>query len=108
MDYEALISGKFPNCNVEVIEPNFLEIDQLIEYITDDIIVYNPHSIQVFRHMFRFLMNVGERGKIYYLKDFSDDDLEVIHAGLLKFTWGSDTKINLFKHADPDREVLGL
>lgn len=108
MDYEALISEKFPKCNVEVIEPDFLEIDMLIEYITDDIIVYGPHSVMVYRHLIRFLMNVGEEGKIYYLRDFSDDDLELIHAGLLKFTWKSDVKINLFKNSNPDRDVLGL
>ena len=62
----------------------------------------------VYRHMIRFLMNVGKRGKIYYLEGFSDEDLKIIHAGLLKFTWKCDTKINLFKNADPDRDVLGL
>ena len=76
MDYEAIICEKFPNCNVEIIRPDFLEIEMLIEYITDDIIVYNPHSILVYRHMIRFLMNIGQRGKIYYLQDFSDDDNE--------------------------------
>ena len=108
VDYEAIISEKFPNCNVEVIQTDFLEIEKLIEYITDDIIVYNPHSILVHRHLLRFLMNVGERGKIYYLEDFSDEDISRIHECLLKFTWGSDTKINLFKNADPDNEMLGL
>ena len=38
----------------------------------------------------------------------SEDDLKTIHAGLLKFTWKSDVKINLFKNADPDKDVLGL
>lgn len=108
MDYETIISEKFPNCNVEVIRPDVFEIEQLIEYITDDIVVYKPFSIMVYRHMIRFLMNVGKRGKIYYLDGFSDDDLKIIHAELLKFTWKSDTKINLFKNADPDRDVLGL
>ena len=108
MDYEAIISEKFPTCNVEVIKPDVFEIEQLVEYITDDIVVYNPFSIMVYRHMIRFLMNVGKRGKIYYLDGFSDEDLEIIHAGLLKFTWKKDTKINLFKNADPDRDVLGL
>ena len=108
MDYEAIICEKFPNCNVEIIRPDFLEIEMLIEYITDDIIVYNPHSILVYRHMIRFLMNIGQRGKIYYLQDFSDDDLELIHEGLLKFTWNRDTKINLFKNSNPDRDVLGI
>lgn len=108
MDYETIISEKFPNCNVEVIRLDVFEIEQLIEYITDDIVVYKPFSIMVYRHMIRFLMNVGERGKIYYLEGFSDDDLKIIHGGLLKFTWKSDTKINLFKNADPDRDVLGL
>ena len=37
VDYEAIIKEKFPNCNVEVIQPDFLEMDMLIEYITDDI-----------------------------------------------------------------------
>ena len=108
MDYEAIIAEKFPNCNVEVIEPDFFFFLKLIEYITDDLIVYQPHSILVYRHMFRFLMNVGERGKIYYLDGFSDDELGEIHAGLLKFTWGKDIKINLFKNADPNKDILGL
>ncbi|WP_405283215.1 hypothetical protein [Methanobrevibacter sp.] len=108
MDYETIISEKFPTCNVEVIKPDVFEVEQLIEYITDDIVVYKPFSIMVYRHMIRFLMNVGKRGKIYYLEGFSDEDLKIIHAGLLKFTWKCDTKINLFKNADPDRDVLGL
>lgn len=108
MDYEAIISEKFPNCNVEVICPDFLELDMLIEYITDDIVVYNPHSIIVYRHMIRFLMNVGERGKIYYLDGFSDGELKAVHAGLLKFTYGRDIRINLFENSNPDRDVLGL
>ena len=108
MDYEAIICEKFPTCNVEVIKPDVFEINQLVEYITDDIVVYKPHSVMVYRHMIRFLMNVGERGKIYYLEGFSDEDLKIVHAGLLKFTWKSDTKINLFKNSNPDRDVLGL
>ena len=108
MDYETIISEKFPTCNVEVIKPDVFEVEQLIEYITDHIVVYKPFSIMVYRHMIRFLMNVGKRGKIYYLEGFSDEDLKIIHAGLLKFTWKCDTKINLFKNADPDRDVLGL
>ncbi len=108
VDYETIISEKFPNCNVEVIQPDVFEMEQLIEYITDDIVVYKPFSIMVYRHMIRFLMDVGKRGKIYYLEGFSDEDIQTIHAGLLKFTWKSDTKINLFKNSDPDRDVLGL
>lgn len=108
VDYEAIISEKFPNCNVEVITPDVFELEKLIEYITDDIVVYKPHSIMVYRHMIRFLMNVDHRGKIYYLDGFSDDDLKMVHAGLLKFTWKRDVKINLFKNANPDRDVLGL
>lgn len=108
MDYERIISEKFPNCNVEVITPNVFEMEQLIEYITDDIVVYKPFSVMVYRHMIRFLMDVGKRGKIYYLDGFSDDDIQLVHAGLLKFTWNRDVKINLFKNADPDRDVLGL
>ena len=108
MDYENIIREKFPNCNVEVIRPDFLELEKLVEYITDDIVVYKPHSIMVHRHLIRFLMNVGIKGKIYYLDGFSDEDLKIIHAGILKFTWKSDTKINLFKNADPDKDILGL
>ena len=108
MDYERVIREKFPKCDVEVIGSDVFGIEQLVEYITDDIIVYNPHSILVYRHMIRFLMNIGQRGKIYYLQDFSDDDLELIHEGLLKFTWNRDTKINLFKNSNPDRDVLGI
>ena len=108
MDYEAIISEKFPNCDVEVIKPDVFEIEQLVEYITDDIVVFNPHSVVISRHFIRFLVNVGHRGKIYYLEGFSDDDLKIVHAGLLKFTWKSDTKINLFKNANPDKDILGL
>ena len=108
MDYEAIISEKFPNCDVEVIEPDVFEIQQLVEYITDDIVIHNPHSVIVNRHFIHFLVNVGQRGKIYYLNGFSDDDLKIIHAGLLKFTWKSDTKINLFKNANPDKDILDL
>jgi hypothetical protein len=108
VDYESIIRDKFPTCDVEVITPDVFELEQLIEYITDDIVVYKPHSVMVYRHMIRFLMTVGVRGKIYYLENFSDEDLKLIHAGLLKFTWTRDVKINLFKNADPDREVLGL
>lgn len=108
VDYEAIISEKFPKCNVEVIPSDFLEIEMLVEYITDDIIVYNPHSVMVYSNFIRFLVNVGERGKIYYLEDFPDENLDVIHQALLKFAWGKDVKINLFKNADPDRDVLGL
>ncbi len=108
MDYEPIIRDKFPNYDVEVIEPDVFEMGQLIEYITDDIVVRKPYSIVVYRHLIRFLMSDDSRGKIYYLDGFSDDDLRVIHAGLLKFTWKRDVKINLFKNADPDRDVLGL
>ena len=108
MYYEVIIREKFQNCDVEVIEPDFFEIERLVEYITDDIVVYKPFSVMVNRHFIRFMMNVGHRGKIYYLDGFSDDDLKIIHGGLLKFTWKSDTKINLFKNADPDRDILGI
>ena len=108
MDYEALISEKFPNCDVEVLNPDIFELDDLIEYITDDIVIYKPFSVMVHRHLIRFMMNVGHRGKIYYLEGISDDDLKLIHAGLLKFTYGRDIKINLFKNANPDKDVLGL
>ena len=108
MDYEKIISEKFPNCDVEVITPDVFELEKLIEYITDDIVIHKPHSVMVHRHFIRFLMNVGLRGKIYYLNDFCDDDLTLIHAGLLKFTWKKDIKINLFKNANPDKDILGL
>jgi hypothetical protein len=108
VDYETIISEKFPNCDVEVLTPDVFELEQLVEYISDDIVVYNPHTIMVYRHMIRFLMNVGVRGKIYYLENFSDDDLKIVHEGLLKFTWRRDVKINLFKNSNPDRDVLGL
>lgn len=108
VDYETIISEKFPNCDVEVLTPDVFELDQLVEYITDDIVVYKPHTIMVYRHMIRFLMNVNVRGKIYYLENFSDDDLKVVHEGLLKFTWRRDVKINLFKNSNPDKDVLGL
>lgn len=108
VDYEAIISEKFLNYDVEVLTPDIFEIDDLVEYITDDIVVYKPFSVMVYRHLIRFMMNVGHRGKIYYLDGFSDDDLKIVHGGLLKFTWKRDVKINLFKNADPDSDVLGL
>lgn len=108
MDYKTLIEEKFPDYDVEVLHPGIFELDQLIEYITDDIIVYKPYSVFCHRHLIRFLMNGGHRGKIYYLRSFTDDDLKLIHAGLLKFTWERDIKINLFKNANPDRDILGL
>lgn len=108
MDYEIIICEKFPDCDVEVITPDVFESERLVEYITDDIVVYKPFSVMVYRHMIRFLMNSDKRGKIYYLDGFSDEDLKLIHGGLLKFTWKSDVKINLFKNSNPDRDVLGL
>ena len=42
VDYEAIISEKFPNYDIEVITPDIFEIGALVEYITDDIIVYKP------------------------------------------------------------------
>ena len=78
MDYEAIIKEKFPSCDVEVITPDVFEVDVLVEYITDDIVVYKPFSVMVYRHMIRFLMNSDKRGKIYYLDGFSDDDLKII------------------------------
>lgn len=108
MDYEAIISEKFPGYDVEVMTPDVFEMEKLVEYITDDIVVYKPYSVMVYRHLIRFLMKGNHRGKIYYLDGFSDDDLKIIHAGLLKFTWKRDVKINLFKNTNPDRDVLGL
>lgn len=108
MDYETIISEKFPNCNVEVIKPDFFELEMLVEYITDDVVVYNPHLIIVYRHLIRFFVNVGEIGKIYYLDGFSDEELKIVHAGLLKSTWKMDTKINLYKNSNPDKDILGL
>ena len=108
MDYEAIIKEKFPNYNAEVITPDVFETEKLVEYITDDIIVYKPFSIIVSRNLIRFMMDDGRRGKIYYLDGFSDEDLKTVHAGLLKFTWKSDVKINLFKNANPDKDLLGL
>lgn len=108
MDYESIICEKFPNCDVEVIESDFFKLQMLIEYITDDILIFNPHSILVHHHLIRFLMNIGEKGKIYYLKGFCDDDLEVIYENLLKFTYGRDIKINLFKNSNPDKDILDL
>ncbi len=108
MDYETVIREKFPNCDVEVITPDVFEIEMLVEYITDDVIVYKPFSVMIYRHMIKFMMDVGKRGKIYYLDGFSDDELKIIHSGLLKFTWKQDVIVNLFKNADPDRDVLGL
>lgn len=108
MDYNSIISEKFPNCDVEVLTPDVFDINRLVEYITDDIVVYKPFSVMVYRQLIRFMMNVGNRGKIYYLEGFSDEDLKIVHEGLLKFTWNNDVKINLFKNANPDSDLLGL
>jgi len=108
MDYETVIREKFPNCDVEVIAPDFFELNKLIEYITDDIIIIKPQSIIVYRHMIRFLKDASNKSKIYYLNGFSDEEIQTIHAELLKFTWKNDIKINLFKNSDPDKEVLGI
>ena len=108
VNYQTIISEKFPDCDVEIITPDVFSTNDLIEYITDDIVVFKPLSVMVYRHLIRFMMNANLKGKIYYLDDFSDDELKIIHAGLLKFTWKRDIKINLFKHANPDKEVLGL
>ena len=108
MDYESIIMEKFPDHDVEVLKPDVFETEMLVEYITDDILVYGPYSIFCYRHLIRFLMLPGKRGKIYYLEDFSDDDLKAVHEGLLKFTWQHNIKINLFEKSDPDRDVLGL
>ena len=108
MDYERIISEKFPNYDVEVISPDVFELEKLVEYITDDIIVFKPYSVIVYRHMIRFLMSDDKKGKIYYLENFTDEELKTLHGGLLKFTWKNDVKINLFKHSNPDRDVLGL
>lgn len=79
MDYETLIQEKFPTCAVEILTPNIFELEKLIEYITDDIIVLKPHSVIVHRHLIRFLSDDG--GKIYYLDGFSDEQLDAIHGG---------------------------
>ncbi|WP_407392257.1 hypothetical protein [Methanobrevibacter sp.] len=108
MDYEAIIREKFPKYNVEVIQPDVFDLEHLVEYITDDITVYRPHSIIIYRHLIRFMMNVNVRGKMYYLENFTNEDLNEIYAGIRKFTWRNDVKINIFPDADPDRDVLGI
>ena len=42
VDYEKIIDEKFPNCDVEVLTEDIFELDKLLEYITDDIVIYNP------------------------------------------------------------------
>ena len=108
MDYEKIIRDKFPKYAVEVIQPNVFELGQLIEYITDDIVVCKPHSIIIYRHLIRFLMKENSGGKIYYLENFKDDDLKGIYAGIRKFTWKHDVKINIFPDSNPNRDVLGI
>ncbi len=108
VDYEFVIREKFPKCEVEVLTPEIFDIEKLVEYITDDIIILKPYAIFCYRHLIRFLMKDNIGGKIYYLDNFADEELRLVHAGLLKCTWERDVKINLFKNADPDRDVLGL
>lgn len=108
MDYETIIQEKFPKNNVEVIQPDIFELDELAEYIADDVTVYNPHLIIIYRHLIRFLVNVNCRGKMYYLEGFSDGDLSELYAMIQKLTFKNDVKINIFPDADPDVEVLGI
>ena len=82
VDYEKIIKEKFPNCDVEVLTEDIFELDKLLEYITDDIVIYNPESISVHRHLMKFVVN-DDKCKIYYLKDFSDDNLKVIYLSLI-------------------------
>ena len=107
VDYEKIIKEKFPNCDVEVLTVDIFELDKLLEYITDDIVIYNPESISVHRHLMKFVVN-DDKCKIYYLKDFSDDNLKVIYGVLLDFAWNLDVKINLHKNANPDKDILNL
>ena len=37
MDYEAIICEKFPDCDVEVIEPELFELDELIERLSENV-----------------------------------------------------------------------
>ena len=108
MDYETVISEKFPKCNVEVLERDVFEPQQLAEYITDDITVYDPHMIIIYRHLIRFFVNVGCRGKIYYLENFTDDDLSEIYEKIGKLTRKMDVKITVLPESDPDRELLDV
>lgn len=107
-EIEKVLFDKFPTSDVEIIRSGDFEIEKLIEYITDDIVVVKPKILMVYRHLIRFVVKPHSRGKIYYLADFNDDDLKLIHAGLLKYTWKSDTKIQLFKNANPEKDVLGI
>lgn len=108
MDYEAIIKEKFPSCSCEVINQGDFEIKKLIEYINDDILVRKPHLIHCFSNFIRFFVNSDDEDKIYYLVGLSSEELKLLHGGLLKFTWKSDTKINLIKDANPEKEILGL
>lgn len=108
VDYESVIRERFPKNNVEVIQPDVFPIDDLIEYITDDIVVYNPHLIIVYRNLIRFLVNINQQGKMYYLEGFEDDDLEKIYAGIRKFTWRTNINIKILPDADPDKEILQI
>lgn len=106
VDYDKIIKEKFPDCDVEVLTVDFFELNRLCEYITDDIIVYGPQAIFVYRHLIRF--QGCDKCKIYYLECFSDDDLKVVYGELLNFAWNHDVKINLHKNANPDKDILDL
>lgn len=108
MDYETIICEKFPNINVEVIQPDVFQIEELIEYITDDIVVYNPHLIIIYRHLIRFFVNVNQTGKMYYLEGFDDDDLQRIYEGFRKFIFRKNVKLKILSDADPDKTILGI
>lgn len=97
-----VLADKYPDCEIEILNASDWQLDKLIEYILDDIFVVKPYSVRCFQNMFRFMIRADNvPDKIYYINDISDEDLKLIHAGLLKFAWKTNFNINVFKNVDP-------
>lgn len=104
-----ILQEKYPKCDIEVLNINDWELEKLIEFITDDIIIKRPYVVRCFKNMFRFMIKAKQiPDKIYYINDISDEDLALMHAGFLKFAWQTNFTINVFKDVDPIRDILKI
>lgn len=102
VEVNRILSEKYPNCEIEVLNINDWDLNKLIEFITDDIIIKRPYVVRCLKNMFRFMIKAEQvPDKIYYVNDVSDEDLKLIHAEFLKFAWKTNFKINIFDDVDP-------